>query len=82
MRFENFIMEASVRESALPSLVAKVAAKYADPSGDDSRLSYTIRSGNGQGLFSIDNEDQCFFLLPFSFFLSCVSPPPNQFVFH
>ncbi|XP_046644672.1 fat-like cadherin-related tumor suppressor homolog isoform X5 [Daphnia pulicaria] len=56
-RFEDFVTEASVRENAPPgTLVAKVTATDADPSGDDSRLSYAIRGGTGLGLFSIDNE--------------------------
>lgn len=56
-RFDDFVTEASVRENAPPgTLVGKVTATDADPPGDDSRLSYFIRSGTGLGLFSIDNE--------------------------
>jgi len=56
-RFEDFVMEASVKENSPPgTVVTKVTATDADPPGDDSRLSYFIRGGTGLGLFSIDNE--------------------------
>ena len=56
-RFDDFVTNASVRENApVGTLVAKVAATDADPAGDDSRLSYFIRGGNGLGLFTIDNQ--------------------------
>ena len=56
-RFKDFVTEASVKENApVGTLVTRLTATDADPVGDDSRLSYFIRGGNGLGLFSIDNE--------------------------
>ena len=75
-RFDDFVTEASVRENAPPgTLVGKVTANDADPSGDDSRLSYAIRGGTGLGLFSIDNEGQCFVVFPFFFCSVAFSQP-------
>lgn len=65
-RFEDFVVEAKVKENA-PSgtVVTRVTATDADPSGDDSRLSYFIRGGTGLGLFSIDNEGMWQLILSF-----------------
>ena len=56
-RFDDFAVECSVKEnSPLGSLVTKLQATDADPLGDDSRVTYSIRSGTGLGLFSIDSQ--------------------------
>ncbi|XP_026296983.1 fat-like cadherin-related tumor suppressor homolog isoform X4 [Apis mellifera] len=55
--FDDFVVSASVFENqAVGTLVTTVRAKDADPLGGDSRIGYTIRGGDGIGIFSIDNE--------------------------
>ncbi|XP_069696735.1 fat-like cadherin-related tumor suppressor homolog [Periplaneta americana] len=55
--FDDFVVAASVRENQpVGTLVTTVRATDADPRGDDSRISYSIRGGDGIGLFSIDSE--------------------------
>jgi len=56
-RFDDFAIECSVKENSPPgTVVTKVTAQDADPPGDDSRITYSIRSGTGLGLFSIDSQ--------------------------
>ncbi|XP_068083905.1 fat-like cadherin-related tumor suppressor homolog [Anabrus simplex] len=55
--FPEFLLEASVKENQPPgTLVTTVRASDADPRGDDSKVTYSIRGGDGLGLFSIDSE--------------------------
>jgi protocadherin Fat 1/2/3 len=55
--FDDFVVSASIRENQpVGTLVTTVRATDADPPGDDSRVAYSIRGGDGIGLFSIDNE--------------------------
>lgn len=55
--FDDFVVSATVRENQpVGTLVTTVRATDADPRGDDSRVSYSIRGGDGIGLFTIDNE--------------------------
>ncbi|XP_015431937.1 PREDICTED: fat-like cadherin-related tumor suppressor homolog [Dufourea novaeangliae] len=55
--FDDFVVSASVFENQpVGTLVTTVRAKDADPLGGDSRIGYTIRDGDGIGIFSIDNE--------------------------
>ncbi|XP_029031863.2 fat-like cadherin-related tumor suppressor homolog isoform X7 [Osmia bicornis bicornis] len=55
--FDDFVVSASVFENQpIGTLVTTVRAKDADPLGGDSRIGYTIRGGDGIGIFSIDNE--------------------------
>ncbi|XP_031780785.1 fat-like cadherin-related tumor suppressor homolog isoform X4 [Nasonia vitripennis] len=55
--FNDFVISASVSENQpLNTLVTQVKAKDADPPGGDSRIGYSIRGGDGVGLFSIDDE--------------------------
>ncbi|XP_053978063.1 fat-like cadherin-related tumor suppressor homolog isoform X1 [Hylaeus volcanicus] len=55
--FDDFVVSASVFENQpVGTLVTTVHAKDADPIGGDSRIGYTIRGGDGIGIFSIDNE--------------------------
>ncbi|XP_068085237.1 fat-like cadherin-related tumor suppressor homolog [Anabrus simplex] len=62
--FEDFVLEAAVKENQPPgTLVTTVRATDADPKGDDSKISYSIRGGDGIGLFSIDNEGKTLSLL-------------------
>lgn len=64
--FSDFVVTCSVKEN-LPvgSLVTKVTAVDEDPPGDDSRVSYFIKGGDGIGLFSIDDEGKpIFFSFP------------------
>jgi hypothetical protein len=55
--FDDFVVSASIRENQpVGAQVTTVRATDADPPGDDSRVAYSIRGGDGIGLFSIDNE--------------------------
>nr|XP_034195560.1 fat-like cadherin-related tumor suppressor homolog isoform X8 [Osmia lignaria] len=55
--FDDFVVSASVFENQpIGTLVTTVRAKDADPLGGDSRIGYTIRGGDGIGIFFIDNE--------------------------
>jgi protocadherin Fat 1/2/3 len=58
--FSDFVFSARVREN-LPAgtHVTRVAAIDKDPPGDDSSISYSIRGGDGLGLFAIDNHGKC-----------------------
>ncbi|XP_066592660.1 fat-like cadherin-related tumor suppressor homolog isoform X2 [Prorops nasuta] len=55
--FNDFVTSGSVFENQpVGTLVTTVRAKDTDPPGGDSRISYSIRGGDGIGLFSIDDE--------------------------
>ncbi|XP_076646631.1 FAT atypical cadherin kugelei isoform X8 [Halictus rubicundus] len=55
--FDDFVVSASVFENQpVGTLVTTVRAKDADHPGGDSRIGYTIRGGDGIGIFNIDNE--------------------------
>ncbi|KYM95679.1 PREDICTED: fat-like cadherin-related tumor suppressor homolog [Cyphomyrmex costatus] len=57
--FDDFVVSASVFENQpIGTLVTTVRAKDADPPGGDSRIGYSIRGGDGVGIFSIDNEGE------------------------
>ncbi|KAL0273341.1 UNVERIFIED_CONTAM: hypothetical protein PYX00_006035 [Menopon gallinae] len=59
--FKDFVVSASVKENQpVDTLVTTVTATDADPPGDDSKVSYFIRGGDGIGLFTIDDEGECF----------------------
>ncbi|KAK1119831.1 hypothetical protein K0M31_012909 [Melipona bicolor] len=65
--FDDFVVSASVFENQpVGTLVTTVHAKDADPVGGDSRIGYTIRGGDGIGIFSIDNEGEYACWFPFS----------------
>lgn len=56
-KFDDFVVSASVLENKPPGThVTRVKAIDSDPPGDDSRVTYSIRGGDGVGLFSIDNQ--------------------------
>lgn len=56
--FDDFVILATVRENRPPGThVTTVRATDEDlPTTDDGRLSYSIRGGDGIGLFNIDNQ--------------------------
>lgn len=55
--FDDFVVTCSVAENQpAGTLVKRVKATDADAKGDDSRVGYTIREGDGLGYFTIDNE--------------------------
>ncbi|XP_065207257.1 fat-like cadherin-related tumor suppressor homolog isoform X3 [Planococcus citri] len=55
--FDDFVVSCSVAENQpAGTFVTQVRATDADSKGDDSRIGYTIREGDGLGYFSIDNE--------------------------
>ena len=69
-RFDDFAIECSVKEnSPAGTVVTKVTAQDADPPGDDSRITYSIRSGTGLGLFSIYSQGKNKNVLYFTFHL-------------
>lgn len=56
-----FVLSGSVAENqAAGTHVMTVTAKDADAPGPDSRISYSIRGGDGLGVFTIDNEGKSF----------------------
>ncbi|XP_011297771.1 fat-like cadherin-related tumor suppressor homolog isoform X1 [Fopius arisanus] len=55
--FEDLIVSASVFENQpVGTLVTTVRAKDGDSPGPDSKIGYTVRGGDGIGLFTIDDE--------------------------
>ncbi|KAJ6647339.1 Fat-like cadherin-related tumor suppressor like [Pseudolycoriella hygida] len=57
-QFEDFVLSGSVSENQpIGTHVMIVAAKDNDAPGPDSRITYSIRGGDGLGLFSIDGDD-------------------------
>jgi len=51
------VLTGSVRENMpIGTVVMNVSAKDEDPPGGDSNVEYSIRDGDGIGLFSIDNK--------------------------
>ncbi|XP_037031417.1 fat-like cadherin-related tumor suppressor homolog isoform X7 [Bradysia coprophila] len=56
-QFEDFVLSGSVSENQpIGTHVMVVAAKDSDAPGPDSRITYSIRGGDGLGLFSIDGD--------------------------
>ncbi|XP_055537242.1 fat-like cadherin-related tumor suppressor homolog isoform X2 [Wyeomyia smithii] len=56
-QFEDFVLTGSITENKPPGAhVMQVVAKDLDPPGPDSRVSYSIKGGDGLGIFAIDNE--------------------------
>ncbi|XP_038113282.1 fat-like cadherin-related tumor suppressor homolog isoform X3 [Culex quinquefasciatus] len=56
-QFEDFVLIGSITENKPPGAhVMQVTAKDLDPPGPDSRVSYSIKGGDGLGIFAIDNE--------------------------
>lgn len=61
-QFEDFVLSGSVSENQpIGTHVMVVAAKDSDAPGPDSRITYSIRGGDGLGLFSIDGDGKWFF---------------------
>lgn len=56
-QFDDFVLTGSVAENQPAGThVMIVTAKDADAPGPDSRISYSIRGGDGLGIFTVDNE--------------------------
>lgn len=56
-QFDDFVLTGSVAENQPAGThVMVVTAKDADAPGPDSRISYSIRGGDGLGIFTVDNE--------------------------
>ncbi|XP_055629293.1 fat-like cadherin-related tumor suppressor homolog isoform X5 [Toxorhynchites rutilus septentrionalis] len=56
-QFEDFVLTGSITENKPPGAhVMQVIAKDHDPPGPDSRVSYSIKGGDGLGIFTVDNE--------------------------
>ncbi|XP_077287800.1 fat-like cadherin-related tumor suppressor homolog [Arctopsyche grandis] len=57
--FNDFVLEGSVKENQpIGTRVFAVKATDADPPGMDSRITYTIKGGDGMGYFIIDSEGE------------------------
>ncbi|GAB0087664.1 fat-like cadherin-related tumor suppressor homolog [Sergentomyia squamirostris] len=56
-QFDDFVLSGRVKENQpLSTHVMSVKARDADPPGPDSRIIYSIRNGDGLGLFTVDSE--------------------------
>lgn len=67
--FGDFVYQATVKENQpIGTLVITLKATDADPPGINSKISYSIRGGDGLGFFTIDNEGKN--ILSFT---SCIS---------
>lgn len=56
-QFDDFVLSGSVSENQpIGTHVMVVTAKDSDAPGPDSRITYSIRGGDGLGLFSIDGD--------------------------
>lgn len=61
-QFEDFVLTGSVAENQPPGAhVMTAIARDADAIGPDSRITYSIRGGDGLGIFSIDSEGESIF---------------------
>lgn len=68
-QFDDFVLSGSVAENQpIGTHVMVVTAKDSDAPGPDSRITYSIRGGDGLGLFSIDGDGKWFFFIK-NFFL-------------
>lgn len=57
--FSDLVLNGTVRENQpVGTVVMHVNATDADPPGGDSNIEYSIRGGDGIGIFSIDNEGE------------------------
>ncbi|XP_055371961.1 fat-like cadherin-related tumor suppressor homolog [Condylostylus longicornis] len=55
--FQDFVLTGSILENQPPdTLVMNIIATDADPPGPDSKVSYSIRGGDGLGIFTISND--------------------------
>ncbi|XP_063909335.1 fat-like cadherin-related tumor suppressor homolog isoform X4 [Zophobas morio] len=56
-QFSDLVLNGTVKENQpVGTVVMQVNASDADPPGGDSNIEYSIRGGDGIGIFSIDNE--------------------------
>lgn len=63
-QFDDFVIVGSVAENQpIGAHVMMVVAKDADAPGPDSRITYSIRGGDGIGVFNIDNDGELLFFL-------------------
>lgn len=72
-QFDDFVLTGTVMENQLPGThVMVVTAKDADASGPDSRVTYSIRGGDGLGVFNVDSDGKylksCLILYIFLYF--------------
>lgn len=78
-QFDDFVLSGSVAENQPAGThVMAVTAKDADVPGPDSRISYSIRGGDGLGVFTIDNEGEHMLFSFISFQLSMDSKKLSQ----
>lgn len=66
-QFSDFVLSGSVPENhPVGTIVMQVNATDNDPPGEDSRIEYSIRGGDGIGIFFIDDKGKTF--LKFSYY--------------
>lgn len=74
--FSDLVLTGSVRENKpVGSEVLTVKATDDDPPGLDSKISYSIRGGDGLGYFAIDNKGELEFIFILNFIVSPVILP-------
>ncbi|KAJ8936032.1 hypothetical protein NQ318_000693 [Aromia moschata] len=65
-QFGDFVLTGKVKENQpVGSLVMQVNATDQDPPGGDSNVEYSIRGGDGIGIFAIDNKGKGFALFKY-----------------
>lgn len=58
-QFSDFVLSGAVMENRpIGTFVMQINATDHDPPGEDSRIEYSIRGGDGIGIFSIDNKGE------------------------
>ncbi|KAJ8966922.1 hypothetical protein NQ314_003225 [Rhamnusium bicolor] len=71
-QFSDFVLTGEVKENKpVGSFVMQVNATDMDPPGGDSNVEYSIRGGDGIGIFTIDNQGRDLFLLNLNLFQLC-----------
>lgn len=71
-QFDDFVLSGTVTENQpVGAHVMMAVAKDADQSGPDSRITYSIRGGDGLGIFTIDSESEFFFIFTYFTVLIC-----------
>lgn len=69
-QFSDFVLSGAVMENRpIGTVVMQINATDHDPPGEDSRVEYSIRGGDGIGIFSIDNKGKSLYV---GLVISCI----------
>lgn len=61
-QFEDFVLTGSIFENKpIDTHVMTITATDDDPIGPDSRITYSLKGGDGLGIFNIDNEGKLYY---------------------